>query len=84
MLPQDLINALLGAFGTVVGFLLNALWQAVKDLQRDDKALSDKVSGIEKLVAGDYMRRDEFNMTSHAIFAKLDRIEEKLDKKMDK
>jgi hypothetical protein len=47
-------------------------------------ALADKVSEVEILVAGSYVKRDELSAMTNALFAKLDRIEEKLDKKVDK
>ena len=81
---QELFNWLLGGLGTVLGFLLNSIWQAVKDLQRADKELSDKVAAIDVLVAGDYVRKDEMSQTINALFAKLDRIEDKIERKVDK
>lgn len=83
-MEQAIINWLLAGFGTLIGFLLHTVWQAVKDLQVADKVLSDKVTNIEVLVAGDYIRRDDFTRTVGALFAKLDKIEDKLDKKADK
>ena len=52
-MDQVIINWLLASFGALIGFLLNAVWQAVKDLQTADKELVGKVSEIEVLVAGD-------------------------------
>ena len=83
-MDQTIINWLLAGFGALIGFLLNAVWQAVKDLQAADKVLADKVGSIEVLVAGDYVKKDEFTDTVKALFAKLDKIEDKLDKKADK
>ena len=83
-MDQTIVNWLLGGFGAMIGFLLNAVWQAVKDLQAADKELTAKVAEIEVLVAGAYVKRDDFNELSKAIFAKLDRIEDKLDGKADK
>ena len=83
-MDQTIINWLLAGFGTLIGFLLNAVWQAVKDLQAADTKLTSKVSEIEILVAGDYLRRDDFTHTVEALFKKLDKIEDKLDKKADK
>jgi CHASE3 domain sensor protein len=60
------------------------VWQAVKDLQKADKDLTAKVAEIEVLVAGHYVKRDDLDQLSKAIFAKLDRIEDKLDGKVDK
>jgi hypothetical protein len=83
-MDQAIINWLLAGFGALIGFLLNAVWQAVKDLQIADKELAGKVAEIEVLVAGAYVRKDEFTQSVNALFAKLDRIEDKLDKKVDK
>ena len=51
-MDQTIINWLLAGFSARIGFLLNAVWQAVKDLQTTDKVLAEKVSSIEVLVAG--------------------------------
>jgi F0F1-type ATP synthase membrane subunit b/b' len=83
-MDQTIINWLLAGFGALIGFLLNAVWQAVKDLQTADKVLAEKVGNIEVLVAGAYVKKDEFTQTINALFAKLDKIEDKLDKKADK
>lgn len=83
-MDQTIINWLLASFGALIGFLLNVVWQAVKDLQTADKALAEKVGNIEVLVAGAYVKKDEFTQSINALFAKLDKIEDKLDKKADK
>ena len=83
-MDQTIINWLLAGFGALIGFLLNAVWQTVKDLQTADKALVEKVGNIEVLVAGAYVKKDEFTQSINALFAKLDKIEDKLDKKADK
>jgi hypothetical protein len=83
-MDQLIINWLLGGFGALVGFLLHTVWQAVKDLQESDKHLATKVSEIEVLVAGDYVKKSDFSGMVTALFAKLDRIEDKVDKKVDK
>lgn len=83
-MDQTLINWLLAGFGALIGFLLNAVWQAVKDLQTADKQLAVKVGEIEVLVAGAYVKKDEFADSIRALFAKLDKIEDKLDRKADK
>lgn len=83
-MSQDIINWLLGGFGALIGFLLNAVWQAVKDLQAADKEIATKVSEIEVLVAGDCIKKDDFQNSIEALFKKLDKIEDKLDRKVDK
>ena len=83
-MDQTIVNWMLAGFGGLIGFLLNAVWQAVKDLQKADKELTAKVAEIEVLVAGAYVKKDDLGKLSDAIFAKLDRIEDKLDGKVDK
>ena len=68
----------------MLGFLLNAVWQAVKDLQRADNELTKRVSEIEVLVAGNYVTRQEFDRVVERLFSKLDSIDRKLDSKADK
>lgn len=88
---QEVINWLFAAVGAMLGAILKTLWQAVKDLQKADTSLADKVGQIEVLVAGAYVRKDEFSRSIDAVFAKLDkmadkidRIDDKLDSKADK
>lgn len=84
MEPQTIINSAFALIGGLGGFILNRVWEALKDLQSADKILSEKVGSIEVLVAGNYVSRDEFNKSILAVFNKLDRIEDKLDHKVDK
>jgi hypothetical protein len=83
-MSQELINWVLGGFGTVLGFITKAIWDAVKDLQQSDREIVDKVSRIEVLVAGEYVKKEEFNSIMLRIFEKLDHIESKIDGKQDK
>ncbi len=83
-MDQTLINWLLGGFGTLIGFLLNAVSQAVKDLQSADKQLVEKMSQIEVLVAGDYAKREDVDRLGQTLFQKLDHISEQINRKADK
>jgi len=83
-MDQVIVNWLLAGFGALIGLLLTAVWQAVKDLQQADNELTNKVAEIKVLVAGDYVKKDDFLRPITALFTKLDRIEDKLDKKADK
>ena len=79
---QDGFNVVLTAFGFVCGFLLKSVWEAVKDLQNADKELVTRISEVEVLVAGSYIKREDMESISRAIFSKLDRIDAKLDTKV--
>ena len=83
-MDQTVINWVLACFSALAGFLLKTLWEAVKDLQAADTSLVKKVSEIEVLVVGAYVKKDEFNNVANALFSKLDKIMDKLDGKADK
>ena len=83
-MDQTLFNIAVTVSGFLGGWWLKVLWDAVKDLQSADKVLVEKVSSIEILVAGNYMTKNDFDKIGAAIFAKLDKIEDKLDRKVDK
>ena len=67
-MDQTLINWLLSGFGALIGFLLTAVGQAGKGLRSADKQLVEKVSQIEVLVAGAYVKKDEFMSRMPALF----------------
>ena len=81
---QQFYDWILTGFSAVLGFLLHAVWEATKDLQRADQELTKRVSEIEVLVAGNYVTRQEFDRVIDKLFNKLDSIELKLDRKVDK
>ena len=83
-MDQQLFNIVIGVTGALGGWWMKAMWEGLKELQHTDGELTQQVNNLQILVAGQYMRRDEFDKMSQAIFAKLDRIEDKLDKKADK
>ena len=57
---QVLFDIAIGVIGVLGGWILNTVWSAVKELQKADKELAEKVGEIEVLVAGRYMTRVEF------------------------
>ena len=56
---QTAFNLVFGAFSALAGWLLNVLYNSMKDLTKADKLLTDKVQHIEVLVAGHYLPRLE-------------------------
>ena len=81
---QIAFNIAVGIAGFLGGWVLNSLRDAMRELQTTDSELADKVQSIEVLVAGQYVKRDDMERHMTAIFQKLDRIEQKLDNKVDK
>lgn len=83
-MEQDFLNWAFGIINLVLGGFIKAMWDSYKDLKKADSALADKVNSIEVLVAGQYVKRDDFDRVANAIFLKLDKISDKLDNKADK
>lgn len=83
-MEQNLINALIAVVGSGFGWILKVVWDAVKDLQKADDQLIEKVNKIEVLVAGEYVKREDFRADMDRLFDKLDQIDKKLDGKADK
>jgi hypothetical protein len=81
---QSFINMLAGAVSVLFGWILKTVWDAVKDLQKADDELIEKVNKIEVLVAGEYVKREDFKADMDRLFNKLDAIDKKLDSKADK
>ena len=50
---------------------------------KEDRALNEKLQAVEVLVAGEYIRRVEFEAKIDAVFYKLQAIDEKLDRKLE-
>lgn len=81
---QQLFNVMFALIGVLGGWWMKAMWEAIKSLEQADKALGNEVADLKVLVAGGYVRTEQFDSMAKAIFAKLDRIEDKLDGKADK
>ena len=83
-MSQEIFNIVLGLAGTLGGWWLKVMWDSLKELQSADRKMVDKVSRIEVLVAGNYVKREEFDRALERLFDKLDNIEIKIDAKADK
>ena len=95
ILDQTLINYLMAGFGAAISFILKVIWEGLRELQKCDLDITSKISQIQLLIAGEYvkkedlerstnMQREYFEKSLTALFAKLDKIENKLDGKMDR
>lgn len=81
---QTLINILFAALGGVLGFLLKVVWDRLDKLTVADTNLTEKVQAIEVLVVGKYMTWEGFSLVIKPLSEQLNRIEDKLDRKVDK
>lgn len=81
---QMAFNVALGLVALLGGWVLNSIKESVNALHKADELLTNKVQDIEVLVAGTYVKRDDLQEMSKAIFARFDKLDEKLDSKVDK
>jgi type VI protein secretion system component VasK len=77
MPSQDIINLIITGAGTIFGWLLKTMWEAVRDLK-------DDMREIEAEVHRDYVRKDEFRADLDEIKSILKEIFADLKKKADK
>lgn len=82
--PQWLFNGLFSIVGCLGGWLLNNIRDVVKELKKKDETLETKMQRIEVAIAGNYVRREDLDKVAAEIGQKLDRIDQKLDRKADK
>ncbi len=81
METQSLINAGLGLIAFMGGWIMRNLQESLMQLREADNKLVEKVQSIELLVAGAYVKRDDFEKMTQTLFQKLDKIDAKLDGK---
>jgi chaperonin cofactor prefoldin len=77
MTDQAIINLIIGAVLSVLGWFARQLWDAVQDLKKD-------VKQIEVDLPTYYVRKEDLENRLDRIEASLNRIFEKLDHKADK
>lgn len=80
---QTMINILIAAIGAIGGGVIKALWDSITDLKDSDKVLTDRVHSIETLVAGTYIKREEFNRSLDMLSNKLDSMNLNLSLRFD-
>lgn len=83
-MEQSALNWVFGVANIILGAALKWIYDAHRDLRKADEKLTEKVNKIEVVVAGEYVKREEFDRIADAIFSKLDKIYEKLEQKADK
>ncbi len=77
MESQELINVILATTSATLGWFARELWTAVKELKSD-------LSKLREEIPKEYIRRDVFMEFKRDLMAVLERIENKIDTKVDK
>lgn len=83
-MEQTTIEIIIGAFISVGAWFIKTMFDSIKELQRADTKLAEKVNEIETLVAGAYVKRDYFEKIALRFEDKLDRIYDLMSQKADK
>ncbi len=81
---QTLINLAIMVIGSLGGWVMKSLQDNIKALQVVNTTMAEKVQSMEVLVVGHYVQKNDLKDLTAALFTKLDKIEDKLDKKADK
>lgn len=76
-LDQTIVNWAFGLVGTLGGFVLKAMWDAITQLRHDMSDLNEKIGR-------EYVRRDDFKDHAARVEGMLTKIFDKLDEKADK
>jgi hypothetical protein len=74
---QTIVNWAFGLVGTLGGFVVKAMWDAIAQLRSD-------LADLNRAIARDYVRRDDYRDDISEIKGMLARIFDKLDEKADK
>ena len=87
----QIIHWTVGIVLSLAAWIALQMWQQIKDLNSSHKALAEDLNKIKLVVAGDYVKRDEFNNEIRevmsilkAMFSKIDKITDKLAQKADR
>ena len=81
---QYLFNVLFVALLGIVSWYVKQTSSDIQTLQTTDDKINRDLTEMRILVAGQYVTRPEFTDMMKALFAKLDRIEEKISQKADR
>jgi hypothetical protein len=74
---QSLINFILPTACAILGWFCRELWTAVQDLKED-------LAKLREELPTKYVHKDDFNDRWNEVLKALHRIEDKLDKKVDR
>ncbi len=83
-MDQTVLNIILGGICTIGGWIMKTMWESLQELQKTDKELAEKVSSIEILVAGNYVKREYLDNIAQRFEAKIDKLIDMISNKADK
>jgi len=76
---QTLINIAVPLMLLIGSGFSRVLWGILTDLKQSNKDLTDKVYKMDAEIAGDYVKRSEFNQSRVEFAQSVDKLSKKLD-----
>ncbi len=73
----------LGIINFFGGVLIKILWGVLNTLRMDNEKLAKDLHDLEKLVAGDYVKRAEFEKSFDRLYEKLDEMGKTITSRID-
>ena len=71
---QELFNVIFSVVGVLMGWCLKVIWSTMSELRDSDKEMMEKMSRIEVLVAGSYVKREDYQKAMERLFERLDEL----------
>ncbi len=84
MIDQMFVNMIIAALLASISFILKVIWDGLRELQKADVELTGQIAMVRLMMADSYIKKEDFDRMANALFAKLDKIEAKIDLKADK
>jgi hypothetical protein len=81
---QTIWNAILGLIVFAITGALSVLRDSLKSMQTEIRDQAVQLHAVQLLVTGDYVRKDDLERKIERIFDKLESIDIKLDRKVDR
>lgn len=72
---QIYFNILAGIISVLAGWAMNIIWGSIKELQKSERLIVNKLNSVEVLVVGEYVRKPDMEKFAENISAKLDKLE---------
>lgn len=81
---QIIFNIVLGVAAFLGGLIVKSLWDAVKELSKADKELTEKVHNLDIHVAENCVTRDEVKNKFDELYVSMKELGHKIDRTTDK
>ena len=83
MTQDQIFQWLIAIIGSLTAWGAKNVVDSVNAINLENHRLDERINGLEILLASQYVRTDRFDATVTALFAKMDRVEDKQDRIRD-